>query len=319
VGWAVIAVTGAGGFLGSHIVAELTRRGFDVRAIARTAPTEPIRAEAWATARHRFIADLNDGFPFHGCDMVVHLAADMGGAGYFHSDRDFDAYLNNSRITAGLLEACGRYRIGRLFAASSACAYGTNTQRTEGYAPKLAEHQLDQLGPPDQLYGREKLNLLRLCERAPFDARVGILHTVYGPGQDAEGPRAKFPPAAAAKALAARTTGTMECWGNGAQLRSYLYVDDAVERILRVLLNDDYQGPVNVGAEGAVSCVDVLRLCADLAGVADAEITFTADRPSGVLGRDCDNTKWTATYGAPSKTPLPVGFGRLLEWLEGRR
>ena len=315
----MIAVTGAAGFIGCHVVAELTRRGFKVRAIARTPPTEPVRADAWHAASDRFVADLRDGYPFHGCDMVVHLAADMGGAGYFHSDADYEAFLNNSRITAGLLEACTRYRVGRLFAASSACAYGTATQMTEGVAPKLAESQLDQLGAPDQLYGREKLNLLRLCERAPFDARVGILHTVYGPGQHAEGPRAKFPPAAAAKALAARNTGTIECWGNGQQLRSYLFVDDAVERILRVLLDDDYQGPVNVGADGAVSCVDVLRLCADLAGVPDAEITFTADRPSGVLGRDCDNTKWAATYGAPSETPAPVGFGRLLEWLEGRR
>lgn len=311
-------MTGAGGFLGSHVVAELVRRGFEVRAIARTPPSEPVRAEAWEAASQRFVADLHAGFPFHGCDMVVHLAADMGGAGYFHSDRDFGAFLNNSSITAGVLDACGRYRIGRLFAASSACAYGTNLQMTEGVAPKLAEHQLDELGPPDQLYGREKLNLIRLCERAPFDARVGILHTVYGPGQDAEGPRTKFPPAAAAKALAARESGEIECWGNGRQLRSYLYVDDAVERILRVLLDDDYAGPVNVGAEGAVSCVDVLRLCADLAGVPDAVIRFTPDRPSGVMGRDCDNTKFAAVYGTPAQTPLPEGFGRLMEWLEGR-
>jgi GDP-D-mannose 3',5'-epimerase len=312
----MIAVTGAGGFLGSHIVAELTRRGMDVRAIARTEPTGPFRAEAWASAKQRIVADLRAGFPFHGCDMVVHLAADMGGAGWFHSDRDFDAYLNNSQITAGVLEACGRHRVGRLFAASSACAYGTSTQMTEGYAPRLAEHQLDRLGPPDQLYGREKLNLVRLCERAPFDARTGILHTIYGPGQETHGQRRKFPTAAAQKARAARSTGTVECWGNGQQLRSYLYVTDAVERILRVLLDDVYVGPANIGAEGAVSCADVIRLCCDLAGVPDAAITYTTDMPSGVLGRDCDNTLFADVYGTPTQTSYADGFGALIDWLD---
>ena len=311
-----VAVTGADGFIGSNIVRRLVADGHQVRAIGRVVPADRWRREAWDAAAERIVADLREVAPFHGVTHVVHLAADMGGVGYFHGDKDFGAYLNNSRISATVLDAAARHGVERLFAASSACAYGTNTQMTEGFAPRLAEHQLDQLGAPDALYGREKLSLLRLCEQAPFDARVGILHNVFGTGQEAHGQRRKFPAASAQKARAARTTGTAECWGNGAQLRSYLWIDDAVERIMRILFDDLYVGPVNVGTDGAISCLDVLRLCCELAGVPNAEITFTPDMPSGVLGRDCDNTLLFDVYGDVPQTSYADGFGALIDWLD---
>ena len=111
----------------------------------------------------------------------------------------------------------------------------------------------------------------------------------------------------------------MECWGNGRQLRSYLWVDDAVDRIMRILFDDVYVGPVNVGASGAISCADVIRLCLELAGVADAEITYTPDMPSGVLGRDCDNTLFEDVYGPQHQTTYEAGFSRLIDWLDAER
>lgn len=311
-----IAVTGADGFIGSNVVRRLVADGHVVRAIGRREPVDRWRRQAWDSAPEHYVCDLRVVAPFHACDMVVHLAADMGGVGYFHSNADYHAYRNNARMTFRVLEAAETFRVHRMFLASSACAYGTNTQMTAGHAPLLAEDQLDQLGAPDALYGREKLALLRLAEQAPLDARVGILHTVYGVGQEAHGQRRKFPTAAAQKARAARTTNAVECWGDGTQLRSYLWIDDAVDRIVRILLDDAYAGPVNVGATGAVSCADVLRLCCELAGVPDPDITYTDAMPSGVLGRDCDNTKFADVYGATDQTSYETGFGRLIGWLD---
>jgi GDP-D-mannose 3',5'-epimerase len=311
----MIAVLGGLGFIGANLVARLVADGHDVRAVDIDAPEW--RRDAVAGAELRF-ADLTDegsaDRAIVGCDVVFHLAADMGGVGYFHSDADLGASMRNGRITLNVVEACQRAGVARLFYASSACAYPTEGQMVAGKPEVLGEDQIGH-GTPDALYGAEKLHGLRICNRTDF-ARVGILHTIYGPLQEHEGRRMKFPAAVATKALAARATGCLELWGDGRQQRSYLHVDDAVERIMRVALDDSYAGPVNIGATGAVSCREVAELCLDLVGV-DAEIVTNEAEPSGVLARDCDLTKWDAVYGEAPDMGLRAGFSSFIGWLEG--
>lgn len=311
-------VLGGTGFIGSRLTGHLADLGYEVRCVDFR-ELDSTRSDDVNKAAELIWADLRDPEECRdaiaGARWVFHLAADMGGVGYFHN-HDFWPYINNARITMNVLEACDALETERLFYSSSACAYPTDWQTIEGRIPKLGESMLES-GYPDQMYGREKLMGLRLCERAPFPARVGIFHTIYGPGQEHEGERMKFPAAVATKTLrAAKTGGPIEIWGNGEQARSYLYIDDALERIMAVMSSEVYEGPVNIGAQGAVTCNEVALVCADLAGITDPELSHTDGGPTGVISRDCDNAKFNNTYGEPEQTTIRDGFAGFMTWLD---
>ena len=157
--------------------------------------------------------------------------------------------------------------------------------------------------------------MARLSERSPIDARVGILHTVYGIGQDKDGERMKFPTAIATKMLKARQTGTVEIWGDGRQLRSYLWADDAIDKIQALMADEENPGPVNIGRQGAISVMGVAAICQDIVGITPT-YTFTDAKPSGVLSRDCDNAIFWDRYGRMEPTGYHEGFTRLIDWLE---
>lgn len=312
-----IAITGAGGFIGSNLVGFLIAQGHHVHAFDKHLPDDPYRRNFHDLCTTRTLIDLASEIPdFTGMDRVYHFAADMGGVGFFHK-HDYSPYITNSMITFNVLEAIRRAEVPRSFVASSACVYPTELQRREGFAHKFSEVLVEK-GMPDQMYGREKLMLLRLAERHPNEVRCGILHTVYGEGQEYTGQRMKFPTAAATKALAARHTGKVTMWGNGQQLRSYLYIDDAIRKINTIMEADQYDGPVNVGYEGAVTCLDIQRICLKAAGVDNYMIFYDSAEPSGVLGRDCDNSKFHRLYGETRDVDYHQGFGNLVAWLDGR-
>jgi nucleoside-diphosphate-sugar epimerase len=308
-----IAITGAGGFIGSNMTRRLAEQGHNVLAVDRRKPKDQTRIDSWALAHEIQLVSLQDDQPdLAGIDCVYHFAADMGGVGYFHN-HDFWPYIVNTRIDCNVLQAMIDANVPRGFVASSACVYPTEIQRYPHKAPRLYE-ALVETGTPDQMYGRAKLMLLRLAERAPVDIRVGILHTVYGTGQEREGERMKFPTAIATKTLAARDTGTVEIWGDGHQLRSYLWIDDALAKIEALTMDPVNIGPTNIGYDGAVSVREIARLCAKIVGI-EPQYTYTLDKPSGVLSRDCDNTKFWEQYGRMEPTAYADGFTKLLEWL----
>lgn len=305
-------ITGAGGFVGSHVAWHLINQHQKVVVYGTQEPSDPFRLNVWENATERRFIDLRHVVPnFNNADRVLHFAADMGGVGYFTA-HDYKPYINNARMTFNVLDAVHRYEVSRTFMASSACAYPTVFQQSDRVTYPLAEWMLEH-GKPDQMYGREKLHMIRLAERASVDVRVGILHTIYGIGQESEGERVKFPVAAVKKVLAARKTGVVECWGNGSQVRSYQYVDDAVRKILAVMEGENTD-PVNIGFAGGISCLDVLRLCANIVGI-EPEYVFQPAQPSGVSWRDCDNHKFNAIYGFMDEVRYHQGFSRLINWL----
>jgi len=238
----------------------------------------------------------------------------MGGVGYF-SEAQVAPFISNSRITFNVLEMCASQGISRAFMASSACAYPVPIQMIEGAAPLLTEDLLES-GPADQMYGREKLMICALSRHLPFDCRVGVIHTVYGDSDSVDETRMKFPTAIARKVLKAGTTGQVEIWGNGKQLRSYLWIDDAVAKIIRIMEGDN-PGPINIGYQGAISVLDVVNLCSTHLGISPQVLSNTT-RPSGVLARDCSNKKFWNLYGRMEKVGYSNGFGMLIDALVSR-
>lgn len=308
-----VAILGAGGFIGSQVAQALILQGEEVVVVSHRKPSSPGRSEIWDAAHHRIVADLrSDVVDLMGCERIFNFAADMGGVGYF-SQAQVGPYITNSRITFNVLEMAGSQNVSSLFMASSACAYPVQMQQQPGQAPKLDEALLE-LGPADQMYGREKLMVCALAERVDFDCRVGVLHTIYGDAESATMTKMKFPTAVARKALEARETGSITIWGDGSQLRSYLWIDDAVSKILRVM-DGNNPGPINIGRQGAISVNEVVSICSTHLGISP-RVETDLSSPTGVMSRDCSNARFWSLYGEMEPTDYDTGFGRLIDQIE---
>lgn len=312
-----ITVTGAHGFIGSNLVAFLKKKGHTVRGVDIV--TRPQREILYKQADEDMLSDLRSENAVYeslkGSDAVVHLASDMGGVGYF-TTHNYQPYLNNMQMDINVLRVCEELHVPRLFYSSSACSYPVHTQMEEGKVTYLRE---DMLFPAnaDLMYGWEKLMMLMLCKESPLDAHVGIFHTIYGPYQEIEGERMKFPTAIATKAIKAKETNqqSIEIWGNGEQIRTFLYIDDALEKIYRVLTADTYTGAVNIGSSEVVTVKEVATACMDIVGITNGSLTYNLDKPSGVLARASDNTKFIAEYGDVKQTSMREGFTKLINWI----
>jgi len=308
-------VLGAGGFLGSAVAARLIGEGASVRLVARRPPEGQAARTVWELAAERCIVDVSvEPIPAAGCRELYHFAADMGGVGYLSTDQA-RSFIANTRMSLNVFECLAAGEVERAFLAASACAYPIELQKGPA-APLLREDQLDS-GTPDKLYGREKRAMVALADQVDTDIRVGVLHTVYGIGQQLVGPRTKFPPAIVMKALDARSTGRIEVWGDGSQQRSFLWVDDAVEKILR-MMRMPYHGPTNIGFQGAMSVDDTVQICVDELGI-DPEIVHLPSAPTGPVARDCDNSLAVERYGAQTLVSYREGFARMLQWADRHR
>lgn len=312
-----ILVTGAGGFIGANILKFLKEKGHWVRAVDKS--FKPERSQLYKYADEVVGLDMRDLksvlLACNEVDYVIWLCSDMGGVGYF-SANDFTPYINNMTMDMNILQACQLLKIERLYYSSSACIYPINMQMNEGNAPMLEENDLNYSADADQMYGWEKLMMTKLCERAPFDARVGIQHTIFGEYQEIEGERMKFPTAIATKALKSKQMGApLEIWGNGKQIRTFTYIEDALEKIYEVLMAKEYHGAVNIGTEEEVTVDDVAKMCCEIIGV-EPKFTHTKDKPSGVLARGCSNKKYDMYYKYRNKYTTRQGFEKLLTWLQ---
>lgn len=308
-----VAVLGAAGFIGANLVARLKGQGCWVRALDVHQTRQ--RAHLYGQADEAFLCDdlRMDGtarYAVQDVDRVYHLAADHGGAGYFYSNADFKAANNNLTIDRNVLKACMDEGVDRLFFASSACTYPVDMQG-EGARP-MRESDLGQ-GEGEQLYGMAKRMSTLLMEGARqhgMDARSGVFHTIYGPGQDYLEPRAKFPTAICRKIL--ENPLRVEVWGDGTQVRTFLYIEDALDRI-QAVMEKPYEGPVNIGSDEEVTVQQCCDWAAEAAGV-KPQWVYT-DGPVGVAHRAADNSEWNRRYGQGHLTPAKAGFRRLYEWL----
>lgn len=315
-----VAVLGGGGFIGCNLVAYLKEQGHYVRAVDRDFPE--FRESKWGKADEVIVADLREFTDVLNSlvdiDWVVQLAADMGGVGYFHGGHDYYPYIDSHTINLNVLKAIEMHEINRLFFSASACIYPTHLNDNTD-SPVLDESMIYPANC-DMSYGWEKLMMLRLCERAPFDARVGIFDTIYGPYQEHTGDRMKFPTAISTKVInAAKNNSDIEIWGDGTQQRVFLYIDDAVKKIYKILSTDDYDGPVNVASETEVNVTEIAHLCCDILDKPKLKenIKYQLDKPVGVMSRRTSGKKYDDLYGKLEETSPEQGFAKLINWLLG--
>ncbi len=311
-----ILVCGAGGFIGSHLVKQLKKEGCWVRGVDLKYPEfSPTQADDFV------IGDLRDPQVCRMAtdqrfDEVYQLAADMGGAGYvFTGDNDADIMHNSALINLNMLEVCNKRNVKKIFYSSSACIYPEYNQQDPNN-PKCAE---DSAYPaiPDSEYGWEKLFSERLYlafhRNYGIDIRIARFHNIFGPEGSWNDGREKAPAAICRKVAMASDGGEIEIWGDGKQTRSFLYIDECLEGIMR-LMQSDFIGPVNIGSEEIVMIDQLTEM---VMGVAGKKLKIKHIKgPLGVRGRKSDNHLINERLGWKPNYPLKKGLEITYRWIE---
>lgn len=315
-----VLVTGGTGFIGHHLVTALKRRDIWIR-------VADIQSSRWGAgpADEYDICDLrhreNTYRVTRDIDWVFALAADMGGAGYvFTGKNDLDIMVSNTLINLNTLEAASKAGVSRYLFSSSACVYPEHLQETPTVKSLVESDAYP--ATPDSEYGWEKLYAERLCnvygQHSDMQIRIARFHNVYGPeGSWCDG-REKVPAAMCRKVAVAKLTGNPEVviWGDGEQTRSFMYIDDCVEGLVRLMLSNCSQ-PVNLGRDRMVTINELADIIAGIAGI-DILKTYV-EGPQGVRGRNSDNSFCKKILkGWEPLIPLEEGLIPTYQWIEGK-
>lgn len=312
-----VLITGAGGFIGGHLVRDRLERGDLVTAVD--------------------IKDIGDWYQVHdgvdnrplsdasseavaqsvteGCQTVFNLAADMGGMGFIENNKAL--CMLSVLINTQLLVAAREHGAERFFFASSACVYNASKQRD----PEVTALREDDAYPadPEDGYGWEKLFSERMSrhfrEDFGIETRIARFHNVYGPWGTYTGGREKAPAAICRKVIEAKLSGRreIEIWGDGNQTRSFMWIEDCL-RGIRDVTEGDYADPVNLGSAELVSIDDLVNMVEHISGITLTR-KYVLDAPQGVRGRNSDNTLFRSVYGWEPSTPLKDGLEQLYAWI----
>ncbi|MGA2844483.1 MAG: NAD-dependent epimerase/dehydratase family protein [Candidatus Acidiferrales bacterium] len=309
-----ILVTGAGGFIGHHLVNRLKADGHWVRGADLKYP------EYQTSAVDEF--ELLDLRGFEDCllatrggiEQVYNLAADMGGIGFITANHAALA-RNNILINAQMLEASRVQNVGRFLFSSSACVYAQSKQTDAAVIPLKESDAFP--ADPEPGYGWEKLYAEQLCryyrQDYQFETRIVRFHNVYGPLGTYDGGREKAPAAVCRKVALASDGGIINIWGDGRQTRSFMYVDDCVEGLVR-LMASDCREPLNLGTDRLISIDELVDLVCSIAG---KELVKRHDpsKPQGVRGRNSDNSLLRKTLGWEPSISLDRGLAITYRWI----
>jgi nucleoside-diphosphate-sugar epimerase len=312
----LVVVTGAGGFIGGHLAADLIRKGHRVRAVDQKS-----LGDWWQ--RHpeaeNLVLDLRDldscRAAVAGARHVYNLAADMGGMGFIELNK---ALCMLSVLTSThVLVAARETGVERVFYSSSACVYAADKQVSPDVTALKEEDAYPAM--PEDGYGWEKLFSERMhrhfLEDFGLQTRVARYHNVYGPKGTWKGGREKAPAAICRKVAQAMQDGnrTIEIWGDGSQTRSFQYIDDCLYGT-QLIMSGDVSEPLNLGSSELVSINQLVEIVEDIAGI-ELRRTYNLSAPKGVNGRNSDNTKIRHHFGWEPSTRLRDGLERLYAWV----
>jgi nucleoside-diphosphate-sugar epimerase len=310
-----VLVTGAGGFIGHHLVTFLRAKGYWVRGVDIKYPEfSEVDADEFE------ILDLrrwDNCLQATRCiDEVYGLAADMGGMGFISAHHS-EILHNNSLINTHTLEAARLNGVKRYFYTSSACIYPEYKQTEANVVPLKEEDAYPAM--PQDAYGWEKLVMERLCthyrEDYGLETRIVRFHNIFGAYGTWEGGREKAPAALSRKVAVAKLTGNheIEMWGDGEQTRSFCHIEDCLEGIYR-LMRSDHRFPLNLGSDEMVSINQLAHMIAKIAGI---EITIKhIEGPMGVRGRNSDNNRLRETLKWEPQLTLAQGLEKTYPWIE---
>lgn len=309
-----VLVTGAGGFIGHHLVKFLKDKGYWVRGVDIKKPEfEPTQANEF------LILDLREKSNAikvtRGIAHVYNLAANMGGVGFIETVHA-DLMRDNVLIDTNMLEASKQNGVRRFFYSSSACIYPIYKQGMRKN-PGLKESDAYP-ADPDNSYGWEKLFIERLCfdyyQDHGLETRVARFHNVYGPLGTWQGGREKSPAALCRKIALAKDGDKIEVWGDGKQTRSYCFIEDCVEGIYKLIMSD-IREPLNIGSDRLVSINELIDI---IAKIADKKVgkKYDTTKPQGVRGRNSDNELINKYLHWEPSIPLKKGLSKTYYWIK---
>jgi nucleoside-diphosphate-sugar epimerase len=311
-----VLVTGAGGFIGGHLVKSLIATGHNVRAIDIKPLNEWFQVE---NSAENLISDMRDTHSSakscDGIDTVYNLASDMGGMGFIENHKA--ECMVSVLINTNLLEAARKSKVERYFYSSSACVYnGTKQQYSNVTALKESDaYPAD----PEDGYGWEKLFSERMCRHFREDygihTRIARFHNVYGPNGTFYGGREKAPAAICRKIALAKKSGhhEIEVWGDGEQTRSFMYIDDCLTGI-DMILKGEYIDPINLGSSELVSVNRLVEIVESIAGI-KVKRNHDLSAPQGVRGRNSDNSTILSEFGWEPSISLQAGLESTYKWI----
>jgi nucleoside-diphosphate-sugar epimerase len=313
-----VVVCGAGGFIGGHLVADLLRQGYnDVRAVDSKPPDCWYQQYDCVDNRSLDLREKEAAYEaVRGRDLVINLAADMGGMGFIENNKAL--CMLSVTINTNLLRAARDYDVDRFFYASSACVYNQEKQDSPDVQPLKEEDAYPAL--PEDGYGWEKLFSERMCRHFREDfgvrTRVARFHNVYGPYCTYDGGREKAPAALTRKVIRAQRSGDnrIVIWGNGEQTRSFMFIDDCVKGIQKIMYSDVIE-PLNLGSNELVTINQLVDMIEDIAGT-ELDRDYDLSKPQGVDGRNSDNTKIRKKLGWEPSISLRDGMEQLYDWIE---
>ncbi len=307
-----VLVTGAGGFIGHHLVKRLKADGHWVRGADLKSPEyEPSAADQFEVLDLRKSDNCLQAT--RNVDQVYNLAADMGGIGYITSSLA-QISKNNILINAHMLDASRLNGVKRFLFSSSACVYAQYKQKNPEVTPLREEDAYP--ADPEPGYGWEKLFAEELCryywKDHQFETRIVRFHNVYGTLGTYDGGKEKAPAAISRKVALA--TDEIEIWGDGEQTRSFMYIDDCVEGLIRIM-SSDYREPLNLGTDEMVSINQLVDMISKIAGK-NLVKRHDKTKPQGVRGRNSDNTLLEKVLGWSPSISLERGLVPTYKWIE---
>ncbi len=312
-----ILIAGGGGFIGGHLAKALSARGHSIRVV----DIKPL--DQWyqvTEGAENIVANLEEKdacfAAAEGCDEVYNLACNMGGMGFIENNRAL--CMLSVLINTHLLMAAKEHAVKKYLYSSSACVYAAGKQ-TDTAVTALKEEDAYPAMPEDG-YGWEKLFSERMCKHFEEDfgmqVRVVRFHNVYGPEGTWRGGREKAPAAICRKIIEAKRNNDLniEVWGDGEQTRSFMYIDDCISGLDR-LMDSDFSDPLNLGRSELVSINQMIDMISEIAGVS-VERHHNLDAPQGVRGRNSDNTLILEKLGWEPEVDLKTGLAKTYAWIE---